>query len=141
MIGGFYLMIVNRTTSLDVTLDTIVAMVGLLSLMIPIVNMISVSLPPEDRGVGIGMNTLIRNIGSSVGPVITTSIMSSYQGAYVLPFGGTYMVEIFPDSTAFDLIFAVGIIMAVVNIAVSLTTRNYRLGSRKVEEAKAPQVV
>jgi len=51
------------------------------------------------------------------------------------------MVEIFPDSTAFDLIFAVGIIMAVVNIAVSLTTRNYRLGSRKVEEAKAPQVV
>jgi len=141
MIGGFYLMIVNRTTSLDVTLDTIVAMVGLLSLMIPIVNMISVSLPPEDRGVGIGMNTLIRNIGSSVGPVITTSIMSSYQGAYVLPFGGTYMVEIFPDSTAFHLIFAVGIIMAVVNIAVSLTTRNYRLGSRKVEEAKAPQVV
>ncbi|QKR00681.1 MFS transporter [Metallosphaera tengchongensis] len=134
MMLGFYMMIINRSTPLDVTVDTVVGMVGLLCLMIPIVNMISVSLPPEDRGVGIGMNTLIRNIGSSVGPVITTSIMSSYQGAYVLPFDGTYMVEILPSSTAFDLIFTVGIFMAVLNLILSVTVKNYRFSAKPKKE-------
>ncbi|MEM3847699.1 MAG: MFS transporter, partial [Metallosphaera sp.] len=119
----------------DVTIDSMVGMVGLLCLMIPIVNMISVSLPQEDRGVGIGMNTLIRNIGSAVGPVITTSIMSSYQGAFVLPFDGTYMVEILPSSTAFDLIFTVGIAMAVLNLVIAMTVRNYRFQAREQKKA------
>ncbi|MEM2013802.1 MAG: MFS transporter, partial [Metallosphaera sp.] len=134
MMLGFYLLIVNRATPLDVTMDTVVGMLGLLCLMIPIVNMISVSLPPEDRGVGIGMNTLIRNIGSAVGPVITTSIMSSYQGAFVLPFDGTYMVEILPSSTAFDLIFTVGIGMAILNLLISLTVKNYRFQAKPTKE-------
>ncbi|MCG3109622.1 putative multidrug resistance protein MdtD [Metallosphaera sp. J1] len=137
MMLGFYLLIVNRATPLDVTLDTVVGMVGLLCLMIPIVNMISVSLPPEDRGVGIGMNTLIRNIGSAVGPVITTSIMSSYQGAFVLPFDGTYMVEILPNSTAFNLIFTVGIGMAILNLLIAMTVKNYRFQAKPMKEVVA----
>ncbi|MEL9969902.1 MAG: MFS transporter [Metallosphaera sp.] len=135
MMLGFYMLIVNRSTPSDVTIDSMVGMVGLLCLMIPIVNMISVSLPQEDRGVGIGMNTLIRNIGSAVGPVITTSIMSSYQGAFVLPFDGTYMVEILPSSTAFDLIFTVGIAMAVLNLVIAMTVRNYRFQAREQKKA------
>lgn len=135
MMLGFYMLIVNRSTPSDVTIDSMVGMVGLLCLMIPIVNMISVSLPQEDRGVGIGMNTLIRNIGSAVGPVITTSIMSSYQGAFVLPFDGTYMVEILPSSTAFDLIFTVGIVMAVLNLVIAMTVRNYRFQAREQKKA------
>lgn len=75
---GQILFILNRATATDVALDMLVALFGLVSIVVPIVNMVAVSLPKESIAVGLGMNTMLRNLGGALGPVIATTIMASY---------------------------------------------------------------
>jgi len=48
------------------------------------------------------------------------------------------LVNFFPSSTAFNYVFAVGIIMSILNALVALGIRNYRFGQRRdvAEEGK-----
>jgi len=77
-IFGYLLLDTFRYSVYEVVLDVMITAVGLVNIMIPLVNMVAVSLPEEQRGIGIGMNTLIRTIGSSIGPVISTVFMDTY---------------------------------------------------------------
>ncbi|HTY47177.1 MAG TPA: MFS transporter [Methanomassiliicoccales archaeon] len=114
---GFGLFIVMRDTVTDLTIDSAVAFAGTIMIMIPMVNMISVDLPPGSITVGLGFNSMLRNLGGAIGPVVATSIMS------------TFTVTIFtmtvPSSTAFDAIFGVGIALLFVILVLNLAVRNY----------------
>jgi len=112
---GFSLFIVNRATTTDLTVDTILSLVGIVSTIIPMVNMISISLPGENIAVGLGINTMVRNLGGAIGPVLATAVMSSY----------TVTVVKLPSSTAFNIIFGIGIALSIGAIALSLTAKNY----------------
>ena len=75
--------------------------------------MISVSLPSETIAVGSGINTMLRNFGGAIGPVVATVIMTTYTAPMVVnghPVPGANL----PSSTAFDLIFEVGLVLVVV---------------------------
>jgi EmrB/QacA subfamily drug resistance transporter len=125
-LAGFLLFIFNRETATDVVIATAVSLIGAVSLIIPIVNMISVSLPDSTVGTGLGLNTMLRNIGGAVGPVVATTIMSSYTvvkavtnyHGYTGPFLG-------PTSSAFDYIFYLGIGAMLVAIVFSFAAKNY----------------
>jgi MFS family permease len=122
---SFILFIVNRGSASSVTIDVIVAFAGIVSLYVPLVNMISVSLPKDSVSVGQGLNSTLKSIGKSFGPVLTTTILASY----TLPIieninGNATIVGTVPSVTAFDIIFAVGIAFAIVCIALSLAIRN-----------------
>ena len=119
---GFGLFIFNRATTTDVTLAAAVSMVGAVSVIIPIVNMISVSLPRETVATGLGLNTMLRNIGGAVGPVIATTIMSTYTVTIVNKAGQRIT---FPSSMAFDFIFYIGAAAMLLAILISLAARNY----------------
>jgi MFS family permease len=134
-ISGLLLFAYNRSTTLDVTLDTIVAFVGTISIIIPIVNMISISVPPESRAVGLGMNVMLRNLGGALGPVLATTIMSSYTAPLIAMVGGKPVtVAQLPSSTAFDIIFLVGVAMMVLALVVGAATRNYTFRPRATAE-------
>lgn len=75
---GFSLSLFNRATTVDVALDLVVALAGVVSLIVPIVNMLAISLPHENIAVGLGMNTMLRNLGGAIGPVVATVIMTTY---------------------------------------------------------------
>jgi EmrB/QacA subfamily drug resistance transporter len=130
---GLALFLFNRATSLDVALDMVVALAGVVSLIVPIVNMLAISLPRESIAVGLGMNTMLRNLGGAIGPVIATVIMTTYTTKLVIP--GRPPVFL-PTATAFDYIFAIGIGLMVLVVAISLATKNYTF---KKEVAPAPQ--
>jgi EmrB/QacA subfamily drug resistance transporter len=122
-IAGMALFLSNRATSTDVTIDTAVAMVGIVGIIIPIVNMITISLPQEAIGAGLGLNTMLRNIGGAVGPVLATTIMSTYTlnvPPHLLPPGVTV-----PSGTAFDYIFYLGIAALAVGVVFALFAKNY----------------
>ncbi|BCU66896.1 MFS transporter [Sulfolobales archaeon HS-7] len=124
---GFSTFIFNRSTPTAIVEDTILSAAGLIFIIVPLVNMIAVSLPPESRGVGIGMNTLIRTLGSSIGPVISTTLMDTFQTSYVMLFNNQIIpVGDFPSSTAFDIIFAIGTFSMLLTLIISLWTKNYR---------------
>jgi len=138
---GFFLFLVNRTTSLDLVLDSIFAAMGLIFVIVPLVNMVATSLPAESMTTGLGMNTLIRTLGSSAGPVLATVIMDSYQNPYVLMVGGkVFGVSFFPSSTAFNYIFLVGIISLIMVLIINAWTKNYTFASREVQSTKTEQV-
>lgn len=115
------LFIFYGTTATNVTFDMAVAMVGIVSIIIPIVDMISVSLPTDSVATGLGLNTMMRNIGGAIGPVVATTIMSTY--AVTLNVGPRQLV--FPSSTAFDYIFYLTIVTMVIAILLSAAAKNY----------------
>ncbi len=125
---GFYLMMVSRGSSLALVEDTVVASLGLIFIIVPLVNMVAVSVPEDARGIGIGMNTLIRTLGSSTGPVISTVIMDSYETIYFTIFNGNIIpIAVLPSSTAFNYIFMTGMIMMGLTFLVALWTKNYKV--------------
>ena len=123
-IVGLILFIFNRTTTIDLTVDIAVSLSGVVSMIIPIVNMISVSLPRENIAVGLGMNTMLRNLGGAIGPVLATTVMSTYTDTIVNPV--THKpIAVLANVTAFNTIFTIGIALTIVIIALSLTIKNY----------------
>jgi len=126
-ISGFTLFVFNRATATDVVIDAAISMVGAIAIIIPIVNMISVSLPGDTVATGLGLNTMLRNIGGAVGPVVATTIMSTYTANVLLPPG----VPEPPSSTAFDYIFYLGIVAMLAAVIFSLAAKNYVFERKK----------
>jgi EmrB/QacA subfamily drug resistance transporter len=126
LIIGLGLFIFNRSTTEMVTFDVAVALVGAVSLIIPIVNMVSVSVPKESVAVGLGVNTMLRNIGGAIGPVLATSIMTTYTSPLIITIQGhTVVGPQLANSTAFNTIFIIGIALTILVMAISLGTKNY----------------
>ncbi len=119
---GLVLFIVNRSTSGYLALDMFVALTGLIAILVPIVNMLAISLPRESIAVGLGMNTMLRNLGGAIGPVLATTIMASYTTPFTI---AGHVVAVFPSSTAFTIIFSVGIALTLAIVAISLAAKNY----------------
>ncbi|HYA77667.1 MAG TPA: MFS transporter [Verrucomicrobiae bacterium] len=122
-----------RATTVELTIDVAVALIGVVSLIIPIVNMIAMSVPKENTAVGLGMNTMLRNLGGAIGPVLATTIISTYYDTVKLP-APPYVVT-FGNKTAFNTIFVIGIGLMIAIIALSLTAKNYTFTKNKTKNA------
>lgn len=124
MAVGLLLFIFHRGTATDLTFDIVFSLIGIVCTIIPIVNMISVSLPQRTIAVGLGINTMLRNLGGAIGPVVATVIMTTYTAPMVVnghPVPGANL----PSSMAFDLIFEVGLVLVVVVAILAATSKNY----------------
>ena len=119
---GFALFGLNRATTLDITLDIIATFGGAISVVIPIVNMISNALPEEMKAVGLGMNQMLRNLGSATGPILATTVMTTFTVAV-----GKLSL---PTATAFNTIFAISIGLMLMIAAIGLATKNYVFKSK-----------
>lgn len=133
---GFALFLFYRGTVFELTFDSAVTFIGAIAVMIPMVNMISVSLPRDCTTVGLGLNSMVRNLGGAIGPVLATSIMTTWiVTVYVTVQGQLVPVSSLPSSTAFDIIFMVGIALTTCIAVLSLAIKNYTFGKEKsVEE-------
>ena len=130
---GLLLFTFFRATTMQLTIDVAVGLIGVVSLIIPIVNMVSVSVPKENTAVGLGMNTMLRNLGGAIGPVLATTIISTYYDTVKLPVGAIT----FGNKTAFNTIFAIGIALMIVVIALSLTVKNYTFQKNNAKKSSA----
>jgi len=125
MIIGFAMFIVERSSPLFLTIDGTVAFIGSVAIMVPMVNMNSVSLPREDVTVGLGFNSMLRNVGGSIGPILAAMILTTFTSAFYITVGGIPVFINLPNATAFNDIYFVGIILGVVIMALSLKIENY----------------
>jgi Arabinose efflux permease len=60
---AYILLMTYRATSQEVLLDGFLSSLGLVAVILPLVNMVALSLPDQYRTTGMGMNTLLRTIG------------------------------------------------------------------------------
>jgi MFS family permease len=137
---GVTLFTVNRGTATGLTLDAAVSFVGMVSIIVPIVNMVSISLPRENVAIGLGMNTMLRNVGGAIGPVLATTIMTTYTTPLIEQVGGhSINVGQLPSSYAFNLIFTIAMILMVAIGLMSSFVKNYtfRRAPAQLVEAKA----
>ena len=88
--------------------------------------MISNALQEESKAVGLGMNQMLRNLGSAIGPVIAATVMTSYSVSV-----GRFSL---PSATAFNTIFGISTGLMVMILVVGLATKNYVF---RLEEALA----
>ena len=119
--AGLLFFILNRSTTAFLAADLFVSLFGVVCILVPLVNMLAISLPRENVAVGLGVNTMLRNLGGAIGPVLATTIMASY--TVVVQIGGQSVT--FPTATAFNIIFGVGMVLAVLVLVISLATKNY----------------
>lgn len=123
---GLLMFIFNRSTRTDVVIDLFVSLAGMVATLVPIVNMIAISVPRENLAIGMGMNTMLRNIGGAIGPVIATSIMSTYTKPYIQTIGGhAIAVANLPSAFAFNFVFAAGIAITFFMFGFALISKNY----------------
>ena len=119
--AGFGLFLFDRGSTTDVMIATAVSLTGAVGVIIPIVNMVSISLPRENVATGLGLNTMLRNIGGAIGPVVATTILSTYYVTVNTPFGP----QAIGSPTAFDYIFYGGVAAMLLVVVFSLAARNY----------------
>ena len=123
---GLAMFILNRATRTNTVIDLFVCLAGMVGVIVPIVNMIAIAVPREDLAIGMGMNTMLRNIGGAIGPVVATSVMSTYTKPLIKVVNGHQIaVATLPSAFAFNLVFAIGIALAFCMMAFALATKNY----------------
>jgi len=124
-LAGMILFVYSRSSTFDLTVDVAVVLIGVVSMIIPIINMVAVSLPSSNTAVGLGLNTMLRNLGGAIGPVVATTIMSTYYDVITKVVNGHPVIIVLANPTAFNIVFGVGIILTIAVLILSLLIKNY----------------
>jgi MFS family permease len=112
---GFYL-ISTASTATEIAEYLIVASAGLGILLVATQNLLVLSVQRRQMGLATSLNTVFRNIGSSLGAPVAGSLMSTFVVTYVIA-GVSYSV---PTNTAFVYAYYIAIIGFVVSLVISL---------------------
>ena len=124
---GLGIFLFQRTDLPWLVVAGIATWTGVVSIFVPMVNMIAVSLPPERRAIGMGMNMMLRSMGGAVGPALAASIMTLYSSpiAAAAAIQPAASLPSFPTPTAFNLLMEIGFLLVAIMVLLSLATRNY----------------
>jgi len=134
---AYILLMTYRATPQEVLLDGFLSSLGLVAVILPLVNMVALSLPDQYRTTGMGMNTLLRTIGGAAGPVVATALMQAYQVPIIVMVNNQILVMGYaPSSTAFNYIALFGFMMMLLTLLGSMFTKNYKFSIERREKVK-----
>ena len=133
---SYLALLFNRQTTLSILEDATVLGISLSFIFVGVINILLVSTPPGEAGVSTGMNTVFRNIGTSIAPAIGGVLETTYTLPVLvgvlnvkiagLPFMPVY--ENFPYSLSFEYIYLVGMVFLVLTVIFALYMKNVTFG-------------
>jgi MFS family permease len=138
-IGAVGLLAFNRSL-IDLVVFPALLLVGNVGVLISMTNAIVLTADRRELGIQTGMNQTFRNLGSSIAPVLVTTILASYLATYTVAtkFGPVpvraYALE------GFQVVFALIAGLAVAGFLLTLALQNFRYsadGMRHSGEAPA----
>jgi MFS family permease len=114
---GLFGLFIFHNSALNLAENLAIVGVGLALLNVGQLNIITSSVPVRSIGVSLGINTLLRYIGSAIGPAIAGMIMQ-----YNLKLTQTSNIGInaLPSTESYSFIFLFILIMAIVSIILSM---------------------
>lgn len=115
---GFYL-ISTAATAAEIAGYLVVASAGLGMLLVASQNLLVLSVKRKQMGLTTSLNTVFRNIGSSLGAPIAGSLMSTFVVAYVV---GGRTVSL-PAATAFHYAYYIAIVGFAASFVISVFAR------------------
>ena len=109
----------------SMVLGSALMLVGTVASLIAMSNVIVLTVSPQELGVQTGMNQTFRNLGSAIGPVLVSSVISggilSYY-AYPPPIGTQPIYAV----AAFQYCFIALAVISAIGVLCTLFLRNYR---------------
>jgi len=109
--------------------------------LISMTNAIVLTADRRELGIQTGMNQTFRNLGSSIAPVLVTTILGSFEATYFVttPIGPVafrgYALE------GFEVVFVITAVLAILGFVFTLALRNFRFladGTRSTGSAPSP---
>jgi len=117
--AGFIGLLMFHSTELLVSANLGVLSTGLSLTSVGAMNVIILSTPREFSGISLGMSSLMRIVGASIGPALAGMYMQTNQT--LLNVNG--IMNYFPSSMSFDLIFLSAVIVSLASIALAIKLR------------------
>lgn len=114
---GFLGLYLNHSTEFLVSTNLAILSTGLSLTNVGAMNVIMLTTPRTDIGVSLGMSTLIRIIGASVGPAMAGMYMQTHTTTL------TGIVGKFPTPDSYNLIFFTATLISCVSIVLALVLR------------------
>jgi MFS family permease len=97
--------------------------VGLSLTAIGAQNTIVLNTPRQSSGISLGMASLLRIVGSSIGPALAAMYLQSYQYKVGNIVGNVQQQQSFPTAEAYNLIFLTAAILSLVSILLAILMR------------------
>ncbi|WP_461865148.1 MFS transporter [Thermococcus sp.] len=114
---------------------------GITLMNISLINVLVFSVPPRVMGVATGANSLFRNFGSTWGPAIAGTVMSTYYTLLHIP--GVPMAIKIPTSKAYEVLFGASatiyLFLALLSLAIVEVMKEGKI--REVENGGEKEVV
>jgi MFS family permease len=113
---GFFFLLAFHGSWMAVAANLAILSTGLSLTNVGALNVTLLATPAEFTGISLGMNTLLRIVGSSIGPALAGVYMQMYQSTVEV--AGRAMS--FPSTQAFSVIFLTAALLSVVSIILSI---------------------
>ncbi len=115
--AGFYSLTMFHSTEFLVATNLAIISVGLSLTNVGVMNVILLSTPKQFGGISLGMTSLIRIIGSSVGPALAGMYMQTHQTSTHGVIGS------FPSPESYNLIFLTAALISMASIALAVVLK------------------
>ena len=117
--AGFMGLLMFHSTELLVSVNLGILSTGLSLTSVGAINVIILSTPRQFSGISLGMTSLMRIVGASIGPALAGMYMQTNQT--LLNVSG--IINYFPSSISFELIFLSAVIVSVISIVLAIILR------------------
>jgi hypothetical protein len=117
--AGFTGLLLFHSAELLVSANLAILSTGLSLTSVGAMNVIILSTPRQFSGISLGMTSLLRIIGSSIGPALAGMYMQTHQS--LLNIHG--VTEYFPSTTSFNLIFITAMVVSFISIVLAIILR------------------
>ena len=114
--SSFSILLLFHSTEISISTGLALLSAGLSLASVGAVNVTILSTPREYTGVTMGMSTMLRIIGSSIGPALAAMYMQTNQS--VINVRG--ITQSLPSSLSFDLIFLTAVMFSIASIHMSI---------------------
>src|ERR671931_1129255 len=130
MVVGFFIISLSHSSEIAVSVNLAIVSAGMSLINVGAMNVVTLATPRQSIGISLGMNMLIRIIGSSIGPAIAGMYMQMYQSRINIH----GLVQHFPSASSFDLIFISSTVLSIASLALALTLR------KRITKMKIPNL-
>lgn len=117
---GLFGIFAFHNNAINIAINLAITGVGLALLNVGQINITTTSVPHTAIGVSLGINTLLRYIGSAIGPAIAGMIMQS--NLRIVQFSD-FSSKSFPAKVSYEYIFLFIFIMAAITVILSLLVK------------------
>jgi hypothetical protein len=116
---GFIGILLLHQTEIGISVNLAILSAGLSLTSVGAMNVIILSTPRQSSGMSLGISSLMRIVGTSIGPALAGMYMQSNQ--VMLTIGG--MARFFPSIESYNLIFLTAAIVSIMSVVMALLLR------------------